>query len=51
MTLCNIKLGLILQRLTALKIGKLVLTAVSVKLVLVSVSLSDLAIWRVTVNG
>ena len=40
MTLCNIKLGLILQRLTALKIGKLVLTAVSVKLVLVMLVLA-----------
>ena len=47
----NIQLGLILQRLTALKNGKIVLTAVSVKLLLISVSLSDFAIWRVTVNG
>ena len=43
-TLCNIKLGLTLQSLTALKIGELVLTANSP-------NLSDLKIWRVTVNG
>ena len=43
-TLCNIKLGLTLQSLTTLKIGELVLTANSP-------NLSDLTIWRVTVNG
>ena len=43
-TLRNIKLGLILQSLTTLKIGELVLTANSP-------NLSDLKIWRVTVNG
>ena len=43
-TLCNIKLGLTLQGLTTLKNGKLVLTANSQ-------NLSDLKIWRVTVNS
>ena len=43
-TLCNIKLELTLQSLTTLKIGELVLTANSP-------NLSDLTIWRVTVNG
>ena len=44
MTLCNIKLGLTFQSLTMQKIGELVLTANSP-------NLSDLTIWRVTVNG
>ena len=43
-TLCNIKLGLTFQSLTTLKIGELVLTANSP-------NLSDLTIWRVTVNS
>ena len=43
-TLCNIKLGLTLQSLTTLKIGELLLTANSP-------NLSDVTIWRVTVNG
>ena len=43
-TLCNMKLGLTLQSLTTLKIGGLVLTANSP-------NLSDLKIWRVTVNS
>ena len=41
--LCNIKLGLTVQSLTTLKFGELVLTANSP-------NLSDLTIWRVTVN-
>ena len=44
MTLCNIKLGLTFQSLTMQKIGELVLTANSP-------TLSDLTIWRVSVNG
>ena len=43
-TLCNIKLGLTFQSLTIQKCGELVLTANSP-------DLSDLTIWRVTVNG
>ena len=43
-TICNIKLGITLESLTTLKIGELVLTTNSP-------NLSDLIIWRVTVNG
>ena len=43
-TLRNIKLGLTFQSLTALKIGELLLTANSP-------NLSNLTIWRVTVNA
>ena len=42
-TLCNIKLGLTFQSLTTLKMGELVLTANSP-------TLSDLTVWRVSVN-
>ena len=43
-TLCNIILGLTFQSLTTLKTGDLVLTAKVL-------NLSDLTIWRVTING
>ena len=43
-TLCNIKLGLTFLSLTSLKVGELVLTANSP-------NLSELTIWRVSVNG